>query len=72
MMIVKNMGNGDIYIGFPMNLKNPHSDSILPPGVKAWLKENPIPMTPGVLKGKQVGIFLNEQDATAFRLRFGL
>jgi len=72
MMIVKNMGNGDIYIGFPMNLTNPHSDSIFPPGVKEWLKENKIPMRPGVLKGRQVGIFLNGQDAIAFKLRFSL
>lgn len=71
-MIVKNMGNGNIYIGFPMNLINPHGDSKFPPGVKEWLKENEIPMRPGVLKGKQVGIFLNGQDAIAFRLRFGL
>lgn len=70
-MLLKYMGNGDIYIAFPMNLKN-HGNFVFPAGVEEWLKENNIPNNPGIIKDRQVGIFLNEQDATAFRLRFGL
>jgi len=72
MMLLKYMGNGEIYIAFPVNLKSPHNDFVFPPGVEEWMKENNIPNNPGIIKGKQVGIFLNEQDATAFKLRFKL
>ena len=71
-MLLKYMGNGEIYIAFPVNLKSPHNDFVFPPGVEEWMKENNIPNNPGIIKGKQVGIFLNEQDATAFKLRFKL
>ena len=74
MMLLKYMGNGEIYIAFPVNLKSPHNDFVFPPGVEEWMKENNIPNNPKIIniKGKQVGIFLNEQDATAFKLRFKL
>jgi hypothetical protein len=71
MMVIKNMGDGSIYVGFPV-YSDSYSDAEYPPGVKEWLMEQSIPIRPGVLKGRQTGIFLDGQDAMAFKLKFGL
>jgi len=34
--------------------------------------ENDIPIRPGIMQGKETGIFLDGADAMAFILKFGL
>lgn len=71
MMTVRNFGEGTIYVTFP---KHPNFvlRAIIPADVEAWMKEYSISPNFGFIQGVKSGMFLEGQDAVAFRLRFGL
>ena len=72
MMAVRYIDKDSIYVTFPENPRSERSDHIWPPGVRKWLHENGIAIKPGILGGRETGIFLNGIDAAAFILKFGL
>jgi hypothetical protein len=71
-MITKNFGNGQMYIGFPRQWvsKAIRGKLDIPKDIQEWLKDKTY--TYGYINGEETGIFLYEEDATAFKLRFGI
>jgi len=68
MMSMRKFSEDVVYVAFPP--KGYHNDSyLIPKGLEEWLEANTTPDW-GVVKGERAGVFLSEQDATAFKLRW--
>ena len=78
MTIVRAISENMIFIRVNENtifvqvIENIMGDIIWPAGVMEWLDENNISIEYGYIKGLVAGIFLTNEDAIAFRLRFGV
>lgn len=68
MISIRRFGPDVIYVAFSKKNSN---DYYISTEIKTWL-ENNTKVEWGILKGITVGAFLSDEDATAFKLRFGL
>ena len=60
---------GNMYLSFP---RNPDGSCIPDLDIEQWIVNNISEPNWGTVNNHTVGIFLSHQDATAFKLRFGL
>lgn len=68
MMSMRKFSEGVIYVSFPP--QGYRDDTyLIPEGLEEWLEQNAKPDW-GIVKGQRAGVFLSEQDATAFKLRW--
>lgn len=67
MMSVREFSKGVIYVAFPPSGR--YGEFKAPDGVIDWLKENTTPEW-GHVNGHLAGVFLEQEDAVAFRLRW--
>ena len=68
MMSMRKFSEGVIYVAFPP--RNYQDDRyLIPAGLEEWVEQNAKPDW-GIIKGQRAGVFLSEQDATAFKLRW--
>ena len=70
MISYREMGNGSIYIMFPIDITD-RRRYIIPDELKEWLKQIP-KKDWGYLKDVRSGIFLDGEDAIAFKLKFDI
>ena len=66
-MSVREFGKGVIYVAFPPH--GGYGEFKAPEGLMEWLKENTNPEW-GYVKGNLAGVFLEQEDAVVFRLRW--
>jgi len=68
MMSMRKFDEDTIYISFPP-MSYSSEEYRIPDGLEEWLEENVRPQW-GIIKGQRAGVFLSEQDATAFKLKW--
>lgn len=68
MMTIRKFSDGVMYIAFPVKGYN-GAEYLIPEGIEEWLVLNTKPQW-GIVKDQRTGVFLSEQDATAFKLRW--
>ena len=69
--MTKDFGDGQVYFDFSNKwASGPYGERIMPYDIAEWLSDKDAKW--GTINGKRVGVFLNGEDASAFRLRFGL
>jgi hypothetical protein len=66
MMVMRKSYVGEVYVAFP---RDTWGDIVIKPGLEKWLEENTQPHW-AYIKEKKAGVYLTDQDAIAFRLKW--